>query len=190
MLSGASWRIRLVFVGANPDNVSGESRKYWQVTRISGEYACEIRWGRLGSRGQSQRVRFANEAIDRALEKVRKGYVVDRDTEERARAVELRNQERERARVLATLPGGVLRPATPASLSAPPASLTERVALVSWRALPSDDALIDAAASLGWVPLDLDDVPAGHRLFVGKGGAIWGVRLSPLAYGALPVGGA
>lgn len=167
------WRLRLVFVGANADNVSGESRKYWQITAPgAGSYDTEIRWGRLGSRGQSQGA-FARDALARAEAKIRKGYTVDTDTVERARAETIRAEER----VVAARPARAALP------------LASRVSAISWRVLPSDDALIDAAASLGWVALELDDVPVGHRLFVGKGGSIWGVRLSPLAFGELPVGG-
>lgn len=44
-------RVRLEWIGPNENNVSGWSSKFWQATRRS-DGQWEIRWGKVGSRGQ------------------------------------------------------------------------------------------------------------------------------------------
>jgi predicted DNA-binding WGR domain protein len=157
----APWRLRLTFVGENPENVSGESAKYWQITGRADDGPVEIRWGRLGSRGQNQMARFGD-AAGRASAKVRKGYVVDRDDVARASV----------ARVA----------------SASGRSLSAALAAATWRRVREHDALFDAAAVLGWVLVDLGlDVPPDVRCYVGRDGELWAARVSgDLGYCKLP----
>jgi predicted DNA-binding WGR domain protein len=70
----APWRIRLEYVGDNPKNKSGESRKYWQVTAPAGwtpGQPVEIRYGALGKRGQTQ-FKPLSDALQRARKKLTK----------------------------------------------------------------------------------------------------------------------
>ena len=70
----APWRVRLEYVGDNPKNKSGFSRKYWQVTAPTGWTPgdpVEIRYGALGSRGQTQ-TKPLNDALARARKKLSK----------------------------------------------------------------------------------------------------------------------
>ena len=48
------------------------SHKYWEIKPL-GNGQAEVRWGRVGSQGQSQVV-GEGEALKRAGEKLRKGY--------------------------------------------------------------------------------------------------------------------
>lgn len=69
---GKPFVVRFEYRGSNRDNKSGRSSKFWQIT-FSGSGFCEIRWGRIGSRGQSQRKSWWD-AKEKAYKKQDKGY--------------------------------------------------------------------------------------------------------------------
>lgn len=72
---GAPWRVRLVFVGANPQNASGRSDKWWEAANGPGTTPY-MRWGATGARGQSKAA-DPGRALASARAKVAKGYVYD-----------------------------------------------------------------------------------------------------------------
>jgi predicted DNA-binding WGR domain protein len=74
--TGRSWRVRCVFVGANPENASGRSDKWWEASSPAQSAEAVVRWGATGTNGQSN-VTTARGALAKAVEKVRKGYVLD-----------------------------------------------------------------------------------------------------------------
>lgn len=169
----APWRLRLAYVGPNATNASGESAKFWQITHeAAGRPDVEIRWGRLGTAGQSQRGP-APDAVRRAQEKLRKGYAAD------ATAT---------ARPVGPGGGAASNRTAPSRAAAAPEALPlrERIGRASWRALANEDALFTAAGSLGWVRFELPEIPDGHRLYLGRGGnTLFVLRLDPLAFAAL-----
>jgi predicted DNA-binding WGR domain protein len=71
---GLSWEIRLEHRGLNENNSSGRSSKFWSVETIDGEsHSLIVRWGRIGTSGQSQRKPYS-EALDRLRAKLTEGY--------------------------------------------------------------------------------------------------------------------
>lgn len=77
------WKLRLEFIGENPDNASGKSSKFWQAECWGRDFVR--RWGKVGAQGQTMREPFGSsyEAKSAALkmveEKRRKGYVKEVD---------------------------------------------------------------------------------------------------------------
>lgn len=69
---GRRFRLRYEYRGANYDNESGRSSKFWEVEG-NGTSLVTIRWGKIGSAGQSQTKTFSD-AIEKAHEKSGKGY--------------------------------------------------------------------------------------------------------------------
>ena len=68
---GRRWRLRLEFMGYNPDNKSGHSEKFWQ---LEGEGTTVTRrWGRFGSRGQTM-ADYLSRALEKAAVQMAKGY--------------------------------------------------------------------------------------------------------------------
>lgn len=74
---GEAWRVRAVFVGANPANASGRSDKWWEAASDDAHpLLATIRWGATGTNGQSMQT-SAGPALAKAREKERKGYRLD-----------------------------------------------------------------------------------------------------------------
>jgi len=77
------FKMRLEFVGANAQNQSGESMKFWQAEVWGSTFVR--RWGKIGTRGQTMREDFASPqhaqqaARKMAIEKQRKGYTLEVD---------------------------------------------------------------------------------------------------------------
>ena len=69
---GRRWVLCLAYVGANPENVSGHSRKFWALSGLGYEDARCL-WGRIGNKPQSKAVDLAT-GIARLLKKMAKGY--------------------------------------------------------------------------------------------------------------------
>lgn len=69
-------RERLVFIGQNPENLSGSSSKFYNLDDVPGDLRHRVRatWGRIGTRGQSK-VYDQHEAREKLREKLGKGYV-------------------------------------------------------------------------------------------------------------------
>ncbi len=67
------WTIRLEFHGANPNNASGVSSKYWYATGRGLAEKVETGWGAIGSAPQHQLVDWV-ELKTRVLDKQAKGY--------------------------------------------------------------------------------------------------------------------
>ena len=71
--------ISLVYIGQNPDNISGWSAKFWRLDPVRGSGDLRATWGKIGTAGQSK-VYTADEGRQKVNEKLRKGYVyADRD---------------------------------------------------------------------------------------------------------------
>ena len=72
---GRPWRVRLTFIGDNAKNASGKSAKWWEASCPGGGgFVVTIRWGVIGGAGQAQTGIETYLALERAEEKVRKGY--------------------------------------------------------------------------------------------------------------------
>jgi len=69
--AGRPWRLRLEFYGYNPENKSGHSEKYWELT--SDGHTVTRRNGRFGARCRGSVVALAN-GLAKACEKMAKGY--------------------------------------------------------------------------------------------------------------------
>lgn len=63
----------LVYIGPNPENISGMSSKFYRVEPL-GNGMWRTTWGKIGTSGQSKTV-SENEAKAKVREKRRKGYV-------------------------------------------------------------------------------------------------------------------
>jgi len=73
------WRVRLTFIGDNPTNLSGLSAKWWEASsdgQAGLSASATVRWGVIGGKGQGQPC-GALTALDRAADKLRKGYRQD-----------------------------------------------------------------------------------------------------------------
>lgn len=73
------WRIRLVFQGNNPDNVSGVSSKFWEAYQDAPDFTTgqvHVRWGKIGASGSSM-VKTWEYVEDMLPEKLAKGYRYD-----------------------------------------------------------------------------------------------------------------
>jgi len=71
--SKGPFRLRYEYRGYNDDNASGRSSKFWEIEGTGGAYSVTIRWGKIGSAGQSQ-TKTWSEATEKAYEKEGKGY--------------------------------------------------------------------------------------------------------------------
>lgn len=77
------FKLRLEFVGDNPENQSGKSRKFWQA-EVYGTHFVR-RWGRIDTQGQTMAEVFPTPdaarraATKMAEEKRRKGYKLEVD---------------------------------------------------------------------------------------------------------------
>lgn len=70
-------RARLVFIGRNPENLSGWSSKFYNLDPLP-DGRVQATWGKIGTAGQSQVYdRWAADA--KLREKLRKGYVYATD---------------------------------------------------------------------------------------------------------------
>jgi hypothetical protein len=69
---GSPWLVKLAFVGRNASNKSGRSEKFWQASGV-GQGPVEIRWGKIGSAGQSA-MKDWDYAYRKANEKLSEGY--------------------------------------------------------------------------------------------------------------------
>jgi predicted DNA-binding WGR domain protein len=56
--AGKPWCIRLEYIGPNENNVGGRSSKYYEV-RGDGNWTSTVRYGKIGSRGQTREWSFA-----------------------------------------------------------------------------------------------------------------------------------
>ena len=75
---GSPWRVRLTFIGDNPANLSGKSAKWWEASSDGrAGFSATVRWGVIGGKEQGQPGVERDEALDRAAEKLRKGYRED-----------------------------------------------------------------------------------------------------------------
>jgi len=70
---GRRFRVRFEYRGYNDANESGRSSKFWEIEGNGGSGLVTIRWGKIGSVGQSQ-TKTIYEAVDKAYEKEGKGY--------------------------------------------------------------------------------------------------------------------
>lgn len=70
--AGRRFRLRFEYRGTNYDNESCYSSKFWEIEG-NGTSLVTVRWGKIGSAGQSQTKTFAD-AIAKAYEKEDKGY--------------------------------------------------------------------------------------------------------------------
>lgn len=170
------WRVRVIFEGSNPDNVSGLSSKFWQVTGSGARSTVEVRWGKIGAKGQAQSADL-HDARARLSEKLRKGYTMDSDAHARTVANGIADTFR--------------RPAPVAVAPVPRApvqrTLAERLGAARWTSVRVLDDLLTAAAALGWVAIEVDEAPTATKLFVGRDGALWAARVEgALAYGQVP----
>jgi predicted DNA-binding WGR domain protein len=77
------WKCRLEFVGANGENLSGKSRKFWECIVVGCTFVR--RWGPIGKTGQTMQEKFPTSyeakaaALKMANEKRRKGYTNEVD---------------------------------------------------------------------------------------------------------------
>lgn len=155
---GAPWRIRVVFVGPNPENVSGRSDKWWEACAyanadryrpIDATESGVVRWGATGSSGQARVITSGSmsNAIEKAREKIRKGYVLD-----------------------STLRANAAPP--------PKASFQELVNRATWRSGTTDDALL-IVGSRGLVALHVGLEATHHGLpvlpYLAEDGSVWGM---------------
>mgnify|MGYP001605607449 CR=1 FL=1 len=149
---GRPWRVRLTFIGDNPNNASGKSAKWWEASCVPSpgftSRTATVRWGVIGGKGQGQPGVPDDEALDRANEKARKGYLQN--------ATDLFPAKR---------PAGT--------------SLAALVALASWRPTTLD-RLANTAGEVGLVRLDLPGVSADVRgepviPYLAADGGLWGV---------------
>lgn len=69
---GRRFRLRFEFRGTNYDNESCYSSKFWEIEG-NGTSLVTVRWGKIGSAGQSQTKTFYD-AMDKVSEKEAKGY--------------------------------------------------------------------------------------------------------------------
>jgi predicted DNA-binding WGR domain protein len=151
---GDPYRIRLVFIGANAANKSGESFKFWQVTGRWGETDVEVRWGRIGVKGQAQVVGIVDgDIFGRVEAKLRKGYRYDNET---------------------PTPKTQTRP-DPSKVT-PPIVIALRDA--RWSEL-NEDQLLTTAAVRGWARMDVEGldrlVPWATclRFYADRGENVW-----------------
>lgn len=174
-LPAGPWRVRACYAGPNSTNQSGESSKFWQITGLGRNADVEVRWGRIGAKGQAQTSPLAK-ARDTLSTKIRKGYVLDDDTTQRRQAKQYSERYPEQAKwyaeIAAKMKSQSTRPA--------PLSLAESLQRVAWRAVAAFDDLLTAAAAHAWVAVDLNDagVPGDVRLYVGRGGTMWAARVN------------
>jgi len=70
--AGRRFRLRFEYRGVNYDNDSGRSSKFWEIEG-NGTSLVTVRWGKIGTAGQSQGKTFAD-AHAKAYEKEGKGY--------------------------------------------------------------------------------------------------------------------
>lgn len=70
--AGVPWCIRVEYTGYNPNTKDGHSSKFWSASG-EGYGTCTIRWGKIGSRGQSTTKPF-NYVEDKLPSKLAKGY--------------------------------------------------------------------------------------------------------------------
>lgn len=67
------WSVRLEFVGANPNNQCGLSRKFWYATGRGLGEPVEIGWGAIGAAPQTL-LRTFDDFRDKVTEKLTEGY--------------------------------------------------------------------------------------------------------------------
>lgn len=67
------WRLYLTYRGGNDDNLSGWSEKFWEISHAAGSHETTVRWGKIGSYGQSMTCPVSK-GLKTAQEKVSKGY--------------------------------------------------------------------------------------------------------------------
>lgn len=67
------WRLYLTYRGGNDDNLSGWSEKFWEISHAAGSNEATVRWGKIGSYGQSMTCPL-HKGLKTAQEKVSKGY--------------------------------------------------------------------------------------------------------------------
>lgn len=159
---GASrpWRVRLVWDGPNADNASGESSKYWQATH-DGSGQVELRWGSLGSKGQSKRGVGISSALTKARSKLRsrsRSYILDLPTA---------------AQRAATAAGGRTVAKAPRRPSAPVLRAKQMPGLTL-------DGLLDMTALRGLILIDngidlsgrIPGLPVGN-LYIDRHGKMW-----------------
>ena len=70
---GGAWRIYLEYRGANWDNVSGRSSKFYEATGV-GRSNIRVRYGKIGSNGTTITKYSFGEALEKVSEKLGKGY--------------------------------------------------------------------------------------------------------------------
>ena len=147
--------LKLVYAGPNEKNASGRSDKYWEASGAGSAATATVRWGATGSAGQQQQT-TAEDALRRAREKVRKGYVEQV--------------------VSATVP---TPPRSPTATAAPAArTLQARVdamATATWVTLPMVRFLV-FAAERGMVSVDLGSASlrgAPVQAFVDADAVLW-----------------
>lgn len=74
----SSWRLYLAYRGDNENNVSGWSDKFWELAHTAGENTVTIRWGKIGSYGQTMACNLT-QGLGKAADKLKKGYREDKN---------------------------------------------------------------------------------------------------------------
>ncbi len=149
------WRVRLQYVGDNPENKSGQSHKYWQITppwettdwpTWNQQYQqqpmpVEVRWGAIGRTGQSKTM-FLEQAIERAYKKMNKrtmAYSYDSQTGQTQ-----------------TVATDAARYASFQIKDRAPKRRTFRDRLLDTKLLPGDrEHILDKSALFGWTRADV-----------------------------------
>lgn len=129
--------VRLVYIGENPDNISGKSNKFYEIsldklaTQRGGSPVYQARWGRVGTHGQSMHLGVLHAAVAKLESKMRRGYDLAADMGE-----------------------------TPAPTSTPAMPLPERIAAATFAAV-TPTRWVSHAAGKGLIELTQVDV-GGH----------------------------
>jgi len=72
--AGMRWRIRLEYIGWNPETKSKRSMKFWKL-QATGQGEVMVAWGKIGSNGQSKPT-YHGDAMGRMRKKLDEGYSI------------------------------------------------------------------------------------------------------------------